>query len=72
MPTAIPSANPPSAATKVASRCGQMRPSENRSASAAPIRLGIGAYIGLSMSACPAASQTASSSAKAASWRIQA
>ena len=36
------------------------------------IWLGIGAYIGLSMPACPAASQTASSSAKAASWRIQA
>ena len=72
MPTAMPSASPPSAAVKVASRCGQMRPSANSSMSAAPIRLGFGAYSGLSMPARPAASHSASRTAKAASWRIQA
>src|SRR5215472_14608472 len=71
-PTAMPSARPPSAAVNVASRCGQMLPSANSSTSAAPIRLGLGTYSGLSRSARPAASQTASSTASAASWRIQA
>ena len=31
MPTTMPSASPTSAAVKVASRCGQMRPSANNS-----------------------------------------
>ena len=42
-PTTMPSASPPSAAAKVASRCGQMRPSANSSTSATPTRLGCGA-----------------------------
>src|SRR5262249_24762783 len=47
MPTTMPSASPPSAAVNVASRCGQMRPSANRSTSAAAIWLGDGAHSGL-------------------------
>src|SRR6266568_457922 len=52
--------------------CVEMRPSKNSSTSAAPTLLGLGAYMGLSKSARPAASQTASRIANAASCRIQA
>ena len=41
-PTTIPSARPTSAAVKVASRCGQMRPSANSSTSAPQICAGVG------------------------------
>ena len=71
-PTTMPSARPPSAAEKVASRCGQMRPSANRSTSAAQTRLGLGANSGLSQPARPAASHSASTSPSAISRRTQA
>jgi hypothetical protein len=49
-----------------------MLPSENSSTSVAPIRLGIGANIGLSIPARPTASQIASRITNAVSWRAQA